>query len=239
MPKAVLEVIATSLQDASAAVRGGADRLEVASGMDSDGLTPLSRTVAAIQEALPDVPLRIMLRSSGSFHATPAELEELIQRAQELRDVGASAFVFGFITPDGQIDTASTGALADAVAPAPWTFHHAFDAVRDPIRAWQELRSMTGVDLVLTAGSTRDLDSGVDVVCARAPWQREHLRFLAGGGLREQHAMTLGQAGITQFHVGRGARTARTWTSPVDANAVRRWRVVVDGIAHSGGRNAT
>ncbi len=118
MAGASLEVIATSVADAVAAAEGGADRLEVVQTMSVGGLTPATETVARIRERV-SLPLRVMLRANGGFQTDPAELDRLCLAARELRALGADAFVFGFLTPEGRLDLPVLRALADAAADDP------------------------------------------------------------------------------------------------------------------------
>lgn len=228
----VLEVIATSAEDAVAAERGGADRLEVCRDLEVGGLTPAAETVAQIWAATA-LPLRVMLRANGGFGTDAAELADLCRVAAELRAVGAAAFVFGFLTPDGALDLAALGTLAAAVAPCPWTLHRAFDHAADPAAAWAAAAILPGLDLVLTGGGPAGFPRGIEALRARASWQSASVHWLAGGGLRAEHIPALRAAGITQFHAGRAARLEGRWDRPVDTAAVRRLRAAV---GRSGGR---
>lgn len=217
----VLEVIATSAEDAAAAERGGADRLEVCRDLEVGGLTPDAGTVARIHAATA-LPLRVMLRANGGFGVDAMELAGLCSAAAELRAAGAAAFVFGFLTPDGALDLPALATLAAAVAPCPWTLHHAFDHAADAAAAWAALADLPGLDLVLTGGGPDGFPRGIATLCARARWQTAPVHWLAGGGLRAEHIPILRAAGIAQFHAGRAARLERRWDRPVDAAAVRR-----------------
>ena len=70
-----------------------------------------------------------MLRLSDSFTTNGAELNRLTAMAQSYLSAGADGFVFGFLTPDNEVDVESVAALASTFASTPWTFHRAVDAV--------------------------------------------------------------------------------------------------------------
>ena len=225
---ATLEVIATSADDAVAAAAGGADRLEVVREMSVGGLTPAVETVARIRERV-SLPLRVILRANAGFATDARELDALCRAAPALRAAGADGFVFGFLTPTGELDLLALRELAAAVAPSPWTLHHAFDHTRDPRAAWDAARTVAGLDLVLSGGGPTGLPDGLDALCDRANWQDARVRWLAGGGLRADLIPRLRAAGIAQFHVGRAARAGGSWDGPVDAAAVRLLRRALDG----------
>lgn len=210
----MLEVIALDATDARAAAAGGAGRLEVVRDMAADGLTPAVGTVAAIRTAV-DLPLRVMVRDRDGFTVTPARLDVLCTVAESLREAGADAFVFGFVTGSGDLDVAALRQLAEAVAGHAWTLHRAFDQVRDPAAAYTQSRDLPGLDRILTSGGIPGLAAGPEVLAGRAGWQQSGPRFVAGGGLRATHIPPLRAAGITEFHVGSGVRTGGSFTAPV------------------------
>jgi copper homeostasis protein len=225
----LLEVIALHPADAEAAQEGGADRLELCASMDSDGLCPQVSTVSAIRRST-DLPLRVMLRLTDSFVTDGAEIARLAGLAQQYLAAGADGFVLGFLTPDNEIDTQAVTALVESFAPAPWTFHRAIDAVLEPRPAWRALRTLPGVDCVLTAGAVRGVGTGLDELCRRAKDDPQVAAVtMAGGGLKPEHVPWLLGAGIRRFHVGSSVRKDGSWTKAyVDAGFVRAWRTLLD-----------
>ncbi|TDB93691.1 copper homeostasis protein CutC [Actinomadura sp. 7K534] len=224
----LLEVIALTAEDARAAQDGGADRIEVAADMAADGLTPDPDVVESIREAT-SLPIRVMLRAKAGFRTTGFELDRLRRAAAGLAEAGADGFVFGFLDPSGHVDTAATGKLAADIAPLPWTFHRAVDHAAVPAQAWDAVRHLGGgLDTVLTAGSARGVDAGVDVLVRRAAAGPEAAEMImAGGGLRRKHVAVLAAAGVTAFHVGTAVRRDGAWDAPVDPALVSEWRSLV------------
>ncbi|TDD73699.1 copper homeostasis protein CutC [Actinomadura rubrisoli] len=228
----LLEVIALTAADARAAQEGGADRIEVVADMAADGLTPDPDLVEAMRKVT-SLPMRVMLRANGGFRTTGAELDRLRHAAGKLAEAGADGFVLGFLDSFGHIDTAATGKLAAVAAPLPWTFHRALDHAVDPVPAWDVVRHLGGgLDTVLTAGSARGVDAGVDVLVRRAAEDPDAAgMIMAGGGLRRKHVAVLAAAGVTAFHVGTAVRPDGAWDAPVDAALVSEWRSLVSAAA--------
>lgn len=223
----LLEVIALDPADARAAEAGGADRLEVVADLVAGGLTPDPVVVATIRRAT-RLPVRVVLRANAGFRTTVHELDRLSRAAETFAEAGADGFVFGFLDRFGQVDCGSVAKLASSVAPLPWTFHRALDDAADPAEAWRIVRELPGVDAVLTAGSVKGVDAGVDTLVRRAAEGTGAARFLlAGGGLRRKHVALLAAAGIGAFHVGGSVRRDGTWDSPVDTELVRKWRTLI------------
>ncbi|HEU5159878.1 MAG TPA: copper homeostasis protein CutC [Streptosporangiaceae bacterium] len=222
----MLEIIVLDAADAGAAQEGGADRLEVVADMAADGLTPDPVVVREIRAAT-DLPLRAMLRANARFTASTPEIGRLCRAAEALAEAGADGFVFGFLDDDGRVDVAATGKLVHVIAPLPWTFHRAVDHAADPAQAWRAVCDLAP-DAVLTAGSPRGVDAGVDLLVRRAA--RTPGLVLAGGGLRRKHVAVLAAAGVDAFHVGGGVRPGGSWERPVSAGLVREWRGLVSAV---------
>ncbi|UQA93606.1 copper homeostasis protein CutC [Streptomyces halobius] len=240
--RALLEVIALGPEDAVAAQAGGADRLELVTDMEADGLTPSRATFAAIRAAV-DIPLRVMLRAADGFAS--GDVAALCADAAALRAEGADEFVLGFLTPDGRPDLDAVRALAEVIDGCRWTFHRAIDRAADRDALRKELAGLTepmgrlpadaaGPDTILTAGSPSGVDEGLRTLLAEqartaAGEPGYGPRILVGGGLGLGHLPMLRAAGIDAFHIGGAARPAG-WAAPVDAAAVREWREALDGV---------
>ncbi|WP_336211233.1 copper homeostasis protein CutC [Nonomuraea sp. LPB2021202275-12-8] len=224
MTGSLLEVIALNVRDAVAAEQGGADRLEVVADMAADGLTPSPETVAAIAAECP-LPQMVMLRSRAGFTADAAELDRLRRDARALAQAGAAGFVFGFLDEAGAVDPAATDALIHGVSPLPWTFHRAVDHAADVQASWRAVRLLPNLATVLTAGSPHGVGDGLPVLKGRADAGDGSI-ILAGGGLKPAHVPDLLDYGVRAFHVGSAVR--QSWSEPVDARLVRRWRALVE-----------
>lgn len=225
--RAVLEVIALDAEDAVAAQAGGADRLELVTDMAADGLTPSCATFAAIREAV-DIPLRVMLRVADGFAA--GDIDVLVRKARELRAEGAEEFVLGFLDADGNPDLVAVERLVAELEGCRWTFHRAIDRAADRDALRKSLADLPGLDTYLTAGAAAGVDAGIPTLVAEAARKGEpgyEPQILVGGGLRLDHLPELVAAGIDAVHIGGAARPAG-WSGPVDADAVREWRTVLD-----------
>jgi copper homeostasis protein CutC len=222
----LLEVITQTVADVEAAEDGGADRVEVVADVRAGGLSPDPRTVAGIRRAT-SLPMRVMLRAKTGFRTTGPELDRLRQAATEHAAAGADGFVFGFLDSAGAVDVAATTKLVDAVAPLPWTFHRAVDNAACTDAAWLTVADLPGLDAVLSAGSPRGVEAGMEALLRRAASHASLM--LAGGGLRRKHVAVLAAAGVDAFHVGVAVRRRGvSGTNAVDAGLVREWRMLVD-----------
>ncbi len=231
MSKALLEVIALDAQDARLAVEGGADRLELVSAMEFSGFNPSLEAFSAIRAAV-DVPLRVMVRLRDGFLAGgPGQISALATSVKQLRSAGADEFVLGWLTPQGAVDLAAVKTVLDALDGAPWTFHKAIDHAADRNAVYAAIRTLPGLDTVLTSGGPFPAATGIDVLAAEAAREATEprgLHVLVGGGLKLSDVPALRAAGLTGFHVGTAARFSADWAGPVDAELVSAWRTALD-----------
>jgi copper homeostasis protein len=224
----LLQVVALTPGDVAGAVAGGADRLEVLSRPDVGGLTPDLDVIRAVRSAS-TVPIRVRLRLREDYGSDGGELSRLIGVAQTLIDDGIDGFSFGFVSPDLEVDVSLTRALGDALGGVPWTFHRAVDHVLSRQHAYRALRDLRGLDSILTAGSARGMEFGVDELCRDAAADPDLASVLmAGGGLRPEDVPWLARAGVRAFHVGSSVRPGRSSKAYVDGALVRSWRSLVD-----------
>jgi copper homeostasis protein len=225
----LLEVIATSARDALAAERGGADRVEVCTAIERDGLTPPPRLVAEVRAAV-SIEMRAMLRPGDGFALGVGERESLAADAASLLDAGADGFVLGFLDEAGDVDLGAIESLVPSLGGKPYTFHRAIDHSRDPLSTYRTLATLgaNAPDTILTAGSPEGVTAGLPTLhaLAEAAAAPPAPALMVGGGLRQEHVPPLTAAGITAFHVGSPAR--ESWSTPVDPARVATWRRLLD-----------
>jgi copper homeostasis protein len=230
-PTPLLEVVVLHPRDVEGAHDGGADRIFVVDHVDVGGLCAEPATVSAVCKET-DLPVRAMLRLNDGYTTTGGELTRLIGLAEDYLAVGAEGVSFGFLDNDLNIDTEVCERLVDALAGVPWTFHRAIDASLETSLAWRRVRTLAGLDAVLSAGSSRGLDAGHDELTDRAAADPEVARLLmAGGGLRGEHVPWLVRAGVRQFQVASSVRPGGSWKAHVEAGHVRVWRMLLDDAA--------
>lgn len=223
----LLEVIALHADDARRAEDGGADRVELVGTMQHDGLSPAPDVVAAVRAAT-SIEVRVMLRLREGFGTDGGEFVRLHGLAASYADAGADGIVLGFLNGHGEVDLEVCRALLDE-GEWPVTFHRAIDSALDTDRAWRAVRTLPRVDQVLTAGSARDVEHGLDDLIARAKASPdEATMIMAGGGLLAEHVPWLTRAGVRAFHLGTAVRPDRSWKAYVDKDLVHSWRTLID-----------
>ena len=161
--KKLLEVCVDSLASARAAIRGGADRLELCSALPIGGLTPYPELLRQIRLES-DIPVRCLMRPrAGDFLYTPEEIQQMAAQIQILKECGANGFVIGCLAPEGDLDGDAMRPLIDAAADAGLTLHRCIDVSRNPAEVYLEAGRL-GIDTVLTSGAAGNCIAGKETI---------------------------------------------------------------------------
>lgn len=223
----MLEVIALHADDAQRAEEGGADRVELVGTMDEGGLSPEPALVDKVRRAT-SIQIRPMVRLRAGFGTDGGEAVRLKGLIGSYLDAGADGVVLGYLNGHAGVDTEVMTELVGS-EDWPWTFHRAIDNCLNQDEAWESIQTLPRLDQVLTAGSVRGVEHGLDDLIRRARTDPGAARLImAGGGLQAEHVPWLVRAGVRAFHIGSPARPGGSWKAYVDVGLVRTWRALVD-----------
>ena len=118
----IVEAAVESLDDALAAVAGGADRLELCANLDDGGTTPSAALITAVREKV-ELPVLVMIRPrGGDFMYSDAELSRMYEDIAMARVLGASGVVLGVLDTFERLDLERSAALVEAAEGLPVTF---------------------------------------------------------------------------------------------------------------------
>ena len=159
----ILEVCVDSLASARAAIRGGADRLELCAALSIGGLTPYAALLEQIR-AESDIPIRCLMRPrAGDFLYTAQEIEMMAAQIRELKAWGANGFVIGCLDAAGNLDKGAMLPLLEGAAGCNLTLHRCIDVSRDPLETYLDALEL-GFDTVLTSGAAPSCTAGMETI---------------------------------------------------------------------------
>ena len=159
----LLEICVDSYASAMAAVKGGADRLELCSALAVGGLTPSPALLKQIR-AVSDIPVRCLMRPrGGDFLYTKEEIRQMAMEIRELKAAGADGFVIGCLDADGHLDKDAMEPLLEAAQGAGLTLHRCIDVSCDPLQTYRDAAALD-IDTVLTSGAAGNCTAGMEVI---------------------------------------------------------------------------
>jgi copper homeostasis protein len=224
----LLEVIVQSEADAYAAAEGGADRLEVLRAIREGGLTPPLSLVQAIARVA-SLPLRVMVRENAGYATNGPELPLLRRAAAEFAASGVDGIVIGFVRA-GEPAIDDLARVLEAAPGVRATFHRAFDAIGDPLRAIDALTGIAQIDRILTDGGEGPPATRCERLRAYAARAAGRFTLIAGGGVDDEALAVFARNGcVREVHVGRAARDGGDPEGPVSVARVRRLRALANG----------
>lgn len=197
----LVEIVVQSGEDAVAAERGGAHRVELCAGLALGGLTPSLGLLQTVR-SLVELPIMAMVRPrEGGFEYSAASFTAMEADVESLVEAGADGVVLGVLRPDGRIDVPRCRRLVYLAQGRPVVCHRAFDATPDPLEALETLIDL-GFTRILTGGGKPKALDGVDTLRALIERADGRIEILPGGSIRADNAREIiERTGATQIHL--------------------------------------
>lgn len=190
MKKTFLEICCYSLLSAINAELAGADRIELCAGVHEGGTTP---SAACIQQAIKllKIPVYVIVRPRGAdFCYSDIEFECMLADIKYCKEMGVSGIVSGVLLPNGALDYARTKQLVAAAGGMSFTFHRAFDMLKNKEKALEELIEI-GVDRILSSGGEQTAIKGAERLKILIEKAAGRLVIMPGSGISEENIAQL------------------------------------------------
>jgi len=197
----IFEACVETLEDALVAEKRGANRIELCSALDQDGLTPSAELTDQCLQHL-SIPVMAMVRPrGGNFVYTEEEIIEMEQEIAFFKQIGVAGVVFGLLTDEGAIDTINTQRLASLAFPLEVTFHKAIDYTADLMKSFQQLNTIDGITRVLTSGGMDTAWNGRWVLKAMNDFPERRIEIIAAGKVLPENRMQIVDfVGVNELH---------------------------------------
>jgi copper homeostasis protein CutC len=196
-----VEVCVTSVAEAQAAARCGADSIELCAWLASGGITPSAGTIATVERTV-HLPLRVLVRPvTGGFAYAPVDREVLLADAVRLaQDLDAPRLVTGGWLDDGGADHAPLRAIRRMRPTAEVTFHRAIDEHPDLLGVLDACID-AGYDRVLTSGGAARAVEGLAMLKAMVRRAEGKLRIAAAGRIDPGNVLRIIEStGVQEVH---------------------------------------
>ena len=197
----ILEACVETLKDALLAQKRGANRIELCSALDQEGLTPSPELTMQCVEQL-SVPVMTMVRPrGGDFVYSESEIKQMESEIEFFKQARVAGVVFGLLTKEGTIDIENTCRLAKLASPLEVTFHKAIDYSVDVYKVFKELNAIEGVTRVLTSGGKDTAWNGREILKQMQELQGRKIKIIAAGKITPENYTQIAEfTGVTELH---------------------------------------
>lgn len=196
----ILEICAASYNSALAAAAGGADRIEICSGLSEGGLTPSYGLLKSVLK-IPNLKKHVLIRPrGGDFLYTAEEVQIMAEDIRIAKQLGADGVVIGALTQNGDVDKEVVGLLMDNAKGMNVTFHRAFDLCRCPLKAIEDIISL-GCNSILTSGQASTAEKGIELLKEMVDVADHRISIMAGSGVNTNNiSKIIKETGVSEIH---------------------------------------
>lgn len=195
-----LEVIAFNITSCKIAQESGADRIELCANPHEGGTTPSYGMIAESRKATSIQLFPIIRPRGGDFLYTNHEFQSMLHDIEICKKLNCDGVVIGMLDADGNIDMDRSSKLMEAASSMQVTFHRAFDRVKDPLNALEQIISL-GCKRILTSGLKPTVIEGANYLSKLVEAASDRIKIMPGSGVRAENIIQLAKAtGAKSFH---------------------------------------
>ena len=125
----------------------------------------------------------------------------MLSDIESIAKEGASGVVFGTLDENQHLNLNLSRSLVEKAKShhLEVTFHRAFDFVKDPEIALEQLIEL-GVDRILTSGQKRTAIEGITMIRSLVQKAQGRIQIMAGSGVNAQNVLELRETGVDALH---------------------------------------
>ena len=196
-----LEICIDSYESFINAKAAGANRVEICSALDLDGISPSVGLVSKISKEK-NIEKVVMIRPRPyDFFYNDGEFEMMKEEIRIYKDFDIDGFVFGLLKKDGRIDLARTKELVELSRPKEAIFHRAFDYSKDGEEVIDNLIEI-GIKRILTSGKRAAAIEGIELLSRINHKYKDQIEIMAGSGVNYSNIKEIyRKSGIENFHM--------------------------------------
>lgn len=195
-----LEIIGFNLASCRIAQANGASRIELCDNPGDGGTTPSYGFIKAARKLL-QIELYCMIRPrGGDFFYSDEEFEVMKADIKTAKELGCDGVVIGMLNKVGSIAKEQCKQLVKLAYPMGVTFQRAFDRVKDPFAALEDVID-TGCERILTSGLVPSCHDGAKLIGELNAKAAGRISIMPGSGLRSSNLIDVARiTGATEFH---------------------------------------
>lgn len=210
----LLEICCYSPAAAILAAKCGANRIELCDNPGDGGTTPPFGVLKWAKENISIPVFPIIRPRGGHFVYTGAEINMIAEDIKICKQIGYEGVVIGCLNEQGNIAYSDTARLVELAWPMEVTFHRAFDRVRDPFEALEQI-AQAGCHRILTSGQCPTAPAGSTLIGKLVKEAPENLIIMPGSGVRAANiAQLYADTGAVEFHSSASVLVAEDFFIP-------------------------
>ena len=219
----ILEIACFNFESVLIAEQSGADRIELCENYSAGGITPGLELIQKVKSEI-KIPVYVMLRPRGeNFIYNDSEYEEMKDEIQQCKTLCVDGVVFGMLDENNLVDKKRCAELVEVAKPMTATFHRAFDEVKNPFDALEEIIEC-GFDRILTSGQKPTAMEGAELISELIRQTNDRIIIMPGGSVRVENISELKiKTNAEEFH---SAAINRTTMLP-DENEIRKMKTIL------------
>ncbi len=202
----MLEIIATTMEDAIRIEKSGCSRIELVSALTEGGLTPSYALIKNVVQSV-NIPVNVMIRPHAkAFVYTSEEIQLMKEDILVSKYLKANGVVLGVLNESNEICEESLSELLSVCDGIDVTFHRAIDELSDPVGGIKILRKYPQIVNVLTSGGKGNIEDNIKVIKDMIS-NAGHINILLGGGLNLQNISNIiKKTKAADYHFGTAVR---------------------------------
>lgn len=201
MNKLIFEACVETFEEAILAEKNGANRLELCSRLDLDGLTPDVELIKKVMEKV-SIPVKVMIRPrAGGFVYSASEIEEMKDSVRFCKKMKVQEVVFGILDEDNELNLEQIQMLAKLSSPLGVTIHKAIDQTPDLLQSVSELSLIENITSILSSGGAPTATEGSEMLKKMILLAGNSLKIIPAGSVTNQNISTIHQLiGAAEYH---------------------------------------
>ncbi len=169
-----------------AAIKGGANRIELCEDLSIGGVTPTTELLKHVLDEI-RIETHVLIRPrGGDFCYSAEEVLIMIDSIEMAKKAGATGVVFGALTASNQLDVKSLKQMLLAAQGMDCSFHKAFDELKSPETAINPL-ILLGFKRILTSGGKATALKGLPELIKWNQTYGQRIEIMPGGGIRPEN----------------------------------------------------
>ena len=188
----IKEACVESIDGAIAAEKNGADRIEICSNLELDGLTPSREIVRKIIETL-NIPIKVMIRpKAGDFCYNQQEIKEMFDDIAYFRSLNVYGVVLGVLNNNNNtVDINLTNKFVNAAGKLEVTFHKAIDSCDNILEELRMIIKNTSISSILTSGGFSDAFSGHEIIKEMIKTAGNNISIIVAGSVTSNNILSI------------------------------------------------